>query len=91
MRLTGEDRMPRSGVEGFTASDGVPAAVARQPGHRVLRLESGDHVAPRRILAGKKNPDLHDPSQPRQVASSGKLVDDRPQRGKDTRKCGGQL
>ena len=23
MRLTGEDRMPRSGVEGFTASDGV--------------------------------------------------------------------
>src|SRR5215469_18260127 len=62
--------------------DGVPAAVARQPGHRVLRLESGEHVAPRRVLAGEKDPDLHDASQPRQVASSGKLVDDRPQRSK---------
>jgi hypothetical protein len=44
----------------LTCRDGVPAAVARQPRHDILGLECGDHVAPRRVLAGEKNPDLHD-------------------------------
>ncbi len=42
--------------------DGIPAAVARQPRHGILTLEGGDHVASRRVLAGEKDPDLHDVS-----------------------------
>src|SRR6185437_10052459 len=62
--------------------DRVPAAVARQPGHRVLAFERGDHVAPGRVLAGEEDPDLHDASDAGQVASFLKLVDDRPQGSK---------
>ena len=43
----------------LTGGDGVPAAVARQPRHRVLAFELGDDVAARRVLAGQKNADLH--------------------------------
>ena len=44
----------------LTGGDSVPAAVARQPRHRVLPFELGDDVAARRVLAGQKNPNLHD-------------------------------
>jgi hypothetical protein len=39
---------------------GVPAAVARQPGHCVLAFELSDDVAAGRMLAGQKDPDFHD-------------------------------
>ena len=44
----------------LAGGDGVPAAVARQPGHRILAFELGDDVAAGRVLAGQKDPDLHD-------------------------------
>lgn len=40
----------------------VPPAVAGQPCHGILALQRGDHVASWRVLAGKKDPDLHDVS-----------------------------
>jgi len=67
----------------LSGRDGVPPAVARQPAHRVLALERGDHVAPGRVLAGEKDPDLHDASKAGQVASSAKLVDDPSAGGKE--------
>src|SRR5262249_30934950 len=65
--------------------DGIPSAVARQPGHRILAFERCDHVAPGRVLAGEKDSDLHDASKAGQVASSAKLVDDPPAGGKEGR------
>jgi len=43
--------------------DGVPATITRQPRHCILALEGRDHVAPRRVLAREKDPDLHDVSK----------------------------
>jgi hypothetical protein len=48
----------------LAGGDGVPAAVARQPRHRILALELGDDIAPRRMLPGQKNPDFHSSSTP---------------------------
>ncbi len=47
----------------LAGGNGIPAAVARQPGHRILTLQGGDHVASGRVLAGEKDPDLHDVSE----------------------------
>jgi len=40
----------------LSGGDGVPAAVARQPCHRVLAFELGDDLALRRVLARQKIP-----------------------------------
>jgi hypothetical protein len=67
-------------------ADRVPPAVAREARHRILAFERRDHVAAGRMLAGKKDPNLHGASQAAQVASSAKLVDD-PRAGGKERAC----
>jgi hypothetical protein len=43
----------------LAGGDSIPAAVPRQPRHRVLAFELGHDIAPRRMLPGQKYPDLH--------------------------------
>ena len=43
----------------LAAGDGVPAAVAREAGHRVLAFELGKDVAAGRVLAGQEDADFH--------------------------------